>query len=194
MPASPTLFSTETLGVLYQENYQKLLWYAQAILAREGHQGDAGRAEEVVNEAFLIALTKLGELSASPKPVGWLYNTVNNVARNMVREDQRWVKRLLNVTHFQSLVSAPPGADLELEGLIPPEDLDLLKRRYLEGMTYDELAQELGTSKSTLASRVQRSKERFKKVYREAEKFFDSPWEQSGPPRHDRNRGGSKNE
>ena len=35
------------------------------------------------------------DLFASPNPAGWLYNTVNNVVRNMIRADQQWASRLL---------------------------------------------------------------------------------------------------
>lgn len=73
-------------------------------------------------------------------------NTVKNVLRNMIREDQRWNDCL---TQFQeqpdwSGTHPAPGADLELEGFIPAEELELLKRLYLYGETYEELCKELG--------------------------------------------------
>ena len=86
----------------------------------------------------------------------------------------------------------PPGADLELEGLVSQEDLDLLKRLYLEGMTYEELAAEENLNQNTLAARVRRIKLRFQKIYREIEHFSDPPCKKSDTARHKEKRGGSK--
>ena len=127
-------------------------------------------------------------------PAGWLYNTVNNVVRNMIRADQQWASRLLQAQAALSHqpFQPPPGADLELEGLVSQEDLDLLKRLYLEGMTYEELAAEENLNQNTLAARVRRIKLRFQKIYREIEHFSDPPCKKSDTARHKEKRGGSK--
>ena len=147
-----------------------------------------------VQEAFAIAWSKWEDLFASPNPAGWLYNTVNNVVRNMIRADQQWASRLLQAQAALSHqpFQPPPGADLELEGLVSQEDLDLLKRLYLEGMTYEELAAEENLNQNTLAARVRRIKLRFQKIYREIEHFSDPPCKKSDTARHKEKRGGSK--
>ena len=86
----------------------------------------------------------------------------------------------------------PPGADLELEGLVSQEELELLKRLYLEGMTYEEMAAEENLNQNTLAARVRRIKLRFQKIYREIENFSDPPCKKSDTARHKEKRGGSK--
>ena len=45
------------------------------------------------------------------------------------------------------------------------EDMDILKRLYLYGETYEEICEDLGLKKSALAMRVKRSKELFRKNY-----------------------------
>ncbi len=173
---------------------QQLVWYAQTLLTRNAQTSDPGRAEEAVQEAFAIAWSKWEDLFASPNPAGWLYNTVNNVVRNMIRADQQWASRLLQAQAALSHqpFQPPPGADLELEGLVSQEDLDLLKRLYLEGMTYEELAAEENLNQNTLAARVRRIKLRFQKIYREIEHFSDPPCKKSDTARHKEKRGGSK--
>ncbi len=159
------------IEALFRAHYSKLVRYAQIILSRNAQCKEPGRAEDAVQETFAIAWAKREALFASPNPAGWLYNTAGNVVRNLIRDDQQWAARLLQA---QSQLAhrpfqPPPGADLDLEGFVSQEDLDLLKRLYWEGMTYDELAEELGTTKSTLASRIHRSKERFRAAYQDAE-------------------------
>ena len=179
----------------YFETYYKKLWrQAQRSLTQQTGRKDPDRAHEAVQETFLIAWEKPKEFLGSLSPVGWLVNTIKYVVRNMVREDQRWNARLLKFQEYldRDAVHPAPGADLELEGLIPPEELDLLKRLYLDGETYAELSEELGIKKSTLAMRVKKSKEDFREKYWESEIFSDPDVEHSGPSEHLSSRGGSK--
>lgn len=179
----------------YFETYYKKLWrQAQRSLTQQTGRKDPDRAHEAVQETFLIAWEKPKEFLGSLSPVGWLVNTMKYVVRNMVREDQRWNARLLKFQEYldRDAVHPAPGADLELEGLIPPEELDLLKRLYLDGETYAELSEELGIKKSTLAMRVKKSKEDFREKYWESEIFSDPDVEHSGPSEHLSSRGGSK--
>ncbi len=184
----------EQMEALFRTHYQTLVRYAQVILSRALQHQDRGRAEEAVQEAFVIAWRKWESLLSSPNQMGWLCNTVNYVARNMIRADQRWTARLLQVqqTVSERAIQPSPGADLELEGMVSPEELNLLKRLYFEGLTYEELAQELGTTKTALAKRISRIKERFRENYWESEKIFAGGREQSSPARHEKSRGGSK--
>ena len=184
----------EIYGHYFQTYYTRLWRLAQRILARHTGRSDPDRAAEAVQEAFLVAWEKPKDFLGSVSPVGWLVNALKNVLRNMLREDQRWHARLRQVQDAldHTAVHPAPGADLELEGLIPPEELDLLKRLYLNGETYQEIADQLGIKKSTLAMRVKKSKEDFQKKYRESETFFDPDVEQSGPAEHLSSRGGSK--
>lgn len=184
----------EVFDHYFQTYYTRLWRQAQSILARHTGRKDPDRAAEAVQEVFLIAWEKPKEFLGSLSPVGWLVNTMKYVVRNMVREDQRWNARLLKFQEHldRDAVHPAPGADLELEGLIPPEELDLLKRLYLHGETYEELCQELGLKKSTLAMRVKKSKEDFRKKYWESETFSDPDVEHSGPSEHLSSRGGSK--
>ena len=183
MAAPEMQFIAREVESLFRAHYSKLVWYAQTLLTRNAQTSDPGRAEEAVQEAFAIAWSKWEDLFASPNPAGWLYNTVNNVVRNMIRADQQWASRLLQAQAALSHqpFQPPPGAGLELEGLVSQEDLDLLKRLYLEGMTYEDLA-----------ARVRRIKLRFQKIYREIEHFSDPPCKKSDTARHKEKRGGSK--
>ena len=159
MAAPEMQFIAREVESLFRAHYNKLVWYAQTLLTRNAQTSDPGRAEEAVQEAFAIAWSKWEDLFASPNPAGWLYNTVNNVVRNMIRSQ---------------------------------EELELLKRLYLEGMTYEELAAEENLNQNTLATRVRRIKLRFQKIYREIENFSDPPCKKSDTARHKEKRGGSK--
>ena len=176
----------------YVRQYHKdLLRFASHLLRQNLHNLDVDQAEDLVQETLTIAWERRETFLASPSPAGWLYQTLKNVLRNAIRQEQRWTIRLLQAQQVAPTdVLPPPGGDLELEGFVPDEDLDLLKRLYLHGETYDELAQELGLKKSALAMRIHRIKEVFRKKYQETETFSSSACEQTTSGRHDNSRGG----
>lgn len=176
----------------YVRTYHKeLLRFAVAAFRKNGGSADIDRAEEAVQETFTIAWQKRDAFLTSESPVGWLYITLKNVSRNMLRQNQQWALHILQAQQaMDKKVVPPPGKDLELEGIVSEEDFALLKQLYLYGETYEELAQRLGIKKSTLAMRVHRIKENFRKNYREIENISASEDEQSDAEKHANSRGG----
>ncbi|NLW69936.1 MAG: hypothetical protein GX061_02475 [Eubacteriaceae bacterium] len=77
----------EFITELYRELYTKLLIYASSAL------GDKSRAmaEQAVQETFLIACRKSTQLTESPNPRGWLFNTLKYVIKNMRRENSEMI-------------------------------------------------------------------------------------------------------
>lgn len=191
----PTL-EKDTIAIfeeLIRAHHRDFLRFATALFRRSNGKADIDRAEEAVQEALTIAWEKQDLFLSSPNPIGWMYLTIKNVSNNMLRQDHQWAMRILQAQQTtDSSVVPPPGGELELEGMVPPEDLDLLKRLYLHGETYEEVAQELGLKKSTLAMRVHRIKKAFQKNYQDTEKTSDLACEQTTPEKHVINRGGLK--
>ena len=131
---------------------------------------------------------------ASKNIPGWLVNTLRYVLKNMARQDQQWKKQIMLTQKDldPTLIQPPPGADLELEGLVSAEEYTLLRQVYVERIPYEELCQTYGIKKSALAMRVKRAKGRFREAYLESEKIFSDLSEQTGSARHNTSRGGPK--
>lgn len=188
---------------LFHTYHKPVFLYLRTLLARRGHPPDPHLVEDLTQEAFTILWEKQESFLASPNPIGWLYVTAANLARNHLRTQQRWAACLAQVDP-EFLEAQPDPRPLEagllnLEGVVAPEELDLLRRVYLEGYSYEELAQELGTKPNTLASRVSRIKAKFRKNFPESEKFFPESekflqdgCKESRPPGHKEGRGGSE--
>lgn len=155
---------------LYRSQYAAMYRYASALLKGGGGPAGyvAGRAEEVVQEAFSVAWEKRGELLASPSPAGWLCRAVQYKARELMRDDQIWLKHILRCSEYSGTRDAGDfHLRTELSDLLSEEEYLLLKRLYLEGYTYRELSRSLGVKQSTLAMRVKRLKERLQKDFSE---------------------------
>lgn len=154
---------TQKFEELYRSQYSSLYRYAVALLKGYSSQDlyVSGRAEEAVQETFSLAWEKRREFFSGPSPVGWLYRTLHHKTQELIREDQTWTKRILRFSEAQDGVCNDFRLKAELSSIIPEEEYQLLKRLYLDGYTYRELAQELGIKQSTLAMRVKRIKARF---------------------------------
>lgn len=163
------------LEELYKEMYSVLLCYANAALK------DKALAEEAVQDTFRIACAKVGELSASENPRGWLMLTLKNVLRNTNRElaalNQLFVSAV-SIDDEIVLETYASGTDYEkrieddevsilYSDLLSPDEYRLLKRIVLQKYTIRDAAKELGISIESCKKRIQRIKKKLRKKLEE---------------------------
>lgn len=159
---------------IYEDEYEKLVRCAAAYLkARNDGLHVYGRAEDTVQELFVLVWERREDVLSSEKPVGWLYKALAYKAKAMLREDNKWTKRLLRYERFY-VKPAEPDIDLELDlkGLVPKEDFDLLYSFYVMGYSYRELCAKTGISGSALGTRMHRIKRRMRKKLIQQKNFF----------------------
>ncbi len=95
---------------LYLQMYPMLFEYARSSM-----NSDA-LAEEAVQDTFTIACQKVEMLISSPNPKGWLVNTLKNVIRNTLR-NQNTARKILQdycAVHSRELTTAEDQHKLEL--------------------------------------------------------------------------------
>lgn len=140
------------IEALFRENFEPLYRCANRMLR------SPPLAEEAVQEAFLIAVTKYEEMQASGNPTGWLYRTVCNVVQNQRRARQRGSELVLRLLSEQE-THADEGVFTDLT---EDEDFRLIRRVTLEGYSVRETAEELGISVEACKKRIQRAKVRLR--------------------------------
>ncbi len=145
---------------LYKAEYHGLLRYASTILLRKRGHNFMEKAEEAVQEMFVLAWEKRQKLFASENPAGWLYKALYYTISSMLKEEDQWAKRLEQV--HQVCVETHIDSELELKDMVSEEDYALLKMLYVDRYTYKELCQKTGKKKSALAMKIRRIKERFR--------------------------------
>lgn len=170
MPTEESVNAEEEALVeeLFQKEYHNLVRYAETILRKHGsnYVSVSGRAEDVVQEVFYLALKKNAQMMKREVPAGWFYTTLTHKVREALREDRAWVKRLTLIQSSVPESEMSRKLPVEWTGLMSQEEYELLYKLYLEGYTYNELSAELGVKKSTLAMRVRRIKKRFRENYK----------------------------
>ena len=184
----------EQFELIYRENYRALRSYALMHLHTSTGHRNIDLAEEAVQIAAVAAMENLDKILCHPEPQKWLFKTLYFVLKNLIRQEQKNLFRLLQLEELdrQGHAHHAPGDDLDLDGLISPREMDLLRRLYLEGATYEDLCKEMGLKKSALAMRVSRAKATFRKNWEEREHIVDSDCEYFASSGHDTSRGGTK--
>lgn len=152
---------------LFRQEYEGLLRTARSRLKKHDttHVCASDRAEDIVQDLFFLAWEKREKVMSSQSPVGWLYTALSLKVREAIREEFAWMRNLNEASQLTGSVETTEKLPDEWSKLIPPEDLRLLSRLYLEGYTYKELCAELGLKKSALAMRIFRIKREFRENY-----------------------------
>ena len=146
------------LKSLYEAQYEKMFKLAYRMI------GSTETAQDLVQEAFLIALFHRDELTTHPLPEGWLMLTL----KNLVLNERRRIKNHPEVAleSIAELSEAPPDTSLDM--LLPKklstEDRKVLIWRFEQQIEYREMADRLGISEVGCRSRVSRAIAHCKKL------------------------------
>jgi RNA polymerase sigma-70 factor (ECF subfamily) len=135
--------------------------------------GDIDLAEEMVQEAFLVASEKWPEAGVPPNPGGWITTTARNRAIDRLRRESSRHDR-----HAQAALMHEQGEQLEVEGTVPDDRLRLiftcchpslapsaqiaLTLRLLGGLDTPDIARAFLVPEPTMAKRLVRAKQKIR--------------------------------
>jgi len=129
--------------------------------------GDKTGADDVTQQIFVKLFTCIGQFRGESEFTTWLYRLVINSCL----DERRRRRRFLPVEEFtpmnKTVHTKPPESRYErreiagsvreaIGGLKPKMRLPILLK-YIEGLSYEEIAAVLGCSKGTVASRLNRA-------------------------------------
>jgi RNA polymerase sigma-70 factor (ECF subfamily) len=141
-----------------------------------GMLGDAHLAEDLAQDAFLHAYRGLSSYRAQGKFPAWLRMIVTRLCLNYRRDTRREVAWDDLSGHPAELADGPESRLTEwerrgavqraLDGL-PADYRDVVVLRFMEDLTYDEIARHLGVPVSTIETRLHRAKKQLRELLRE---------------------------
>jgi RNA polymerase sigma factor (sigma-70 family) len=152
--------------------FEVLVWrHHRMVLSVCGRAlADTNDVEDAFQATFLVLARKAGSLRRTGSLAGWLFGVARRVA---LETSARRSRRHASVPPGVPSSSAEPCADSmreELRGIVDEEIARLSEKYraptvlcYLEGMTYEEAAQQLGWSKGTVSTRLARAREVLRK-------------------------------
>lgn len=128
---------------------------------------DHHSAEEAVQETFRIAWEAV-QRQEIEYPKTWLRKITENVLKNQLRQQGRRTGLLVSADELpaDALGKHEDPVDVELEygGLISRQDLHLIKLLAVDGCTYAEAAQALGTTAEACRKRASRARQVLRKL------------------------------
>ena len=146
---------------LYLQLYPLLFEYARSSLSSDS------LAEEAVQDTFRIVCQKPEAMINSPNPEGWIMNTLKNVLKNTIRNQN--ISRRILLDYFASninditVTNDRVGLEILYEDVADLEEFKIVKAMALEGKSYLEMSQELGISMAACRKRMQRARETLRK-------------------------------
>ncbi len=159
--------------LLFRRHVRRAAGLAQRLLA-----GDPSEVDDLLQDVFVIALTKLDELKQPQAFGSWLGSIVVRTASKRLRR-RRLGQRLgffrreeINMEDF-SLPHHGSDTLLELRRIytrlerFPADERVALLLRRVEGMEIAEIADQTGTSVSTIKRRLQRAAQRVQRLGQE---------------------------
>lgn len=113
---------------------------------------------------------KRRELYEAESRKGWLCSTLKLVTKEIRRDEGKWRGKIMKAAAVRSEREEDSSIDrlltsMEVRRLLPGEEFVILFKLYVEGFTYQEVADELGINRSALAMRVHRVKKKFMAEY-----------------------------
>src|SRR5262245_29778947 len=131
---------------------------------------DAGRAEDAVQQTFLIAWRELPKLRDESRLEAWLYRLLVNTCYSEIRHTRRWQPGLRLVTDQDSIPSTgDEQAAIEVRDQLERgfrrlsgEQRAVLVMHHYLGLSGAEIAEALGISAGTVRSRLHYAREQLR--------------------------------
>ncbi len=161
---------------LHQEHHATLLRLAQNQLRYR--VGSADDAEDIVQQVFLIAITK--DISGHEEPLGWLMKTTYNLCRRRgekanreVQKQQRVIQEKLDQSAQRSIYAVEwQESDVKVQELLMTveqtlncDDWRLFRDLCVKGYSREDVARERGITLNALRVRIHRMMCKLRKVF-----------------------------
>lgn len=145
---------------LFQRNQQKFSAYIRAQI-----RYDSSTAEDIVQDAFIIAWRKLDSLKDNERFFSWMISICRNVAYDYLREKKRTEELLecFKISEEEEEDTIEYLGDLEKMLLkLSDEEREITVLKSVLEFSFEEIAEQLSISVSAAKMRYYRSLERLK--------------------------------
>lgn len=143
---------------LYEKQYEKMFKLAYCMT------GSIEKTQDLVQNAFLLALFRKEELMVHPKPEGWLMTALKNLIFNERRRSESHPEvPLESVIESLSVNDPEMPLELALPKQLSKEDREILILRFEQRLSYAEIGDRLGISEGACRSRLHRALQRCKR-------------------------------
>jgi RNA polymerase sigma-70 factor (ECF subfamily) len=142
------------LDDLYTGSYRRLVAQLYAVT------GNRQEAEDVVQEAFMRAMSRWDQVRTYDSPEAWLRTVALNLARSRFRRTVRGAAALVRhgVPHAEPDLSPDHVALMSAMKTLPEAQREALVLHHFVGLSVDEVAAAVGAPSGTIKARLSRGR------------------------------------
>ncbi|WP_105619415.1 RNA polymerase sigma factor [Vallitalea okinawensis] len=150
----------------YSEDIYKVAYYISK---------DQYIAEEILQETFIKAYTKIDTLNNPDSVRPWLITIASNLTKKKLKSTKNKVYYYSNLTDFEYLISNKPINNIdhmiikdhlkECINSLEPDFREVLILYFFNQLSYEEIAEKLNIRLGTVKSRLSRAKKKLKERY-----------------------------
>ncbi|MFQ6048793.1 MAG: RNA polymerase sigma factor [Phycisphaerae bacterium] len=145
--------------------YERFVGRVYAVLLRMTRQPED--AMDLTQETFIRALERLGQFDGRSSIGTWLYRVAVNRGLEFLRAERRMGHNLRGLSRPEAVGSQQERADERMDvqqalAELAPTDRAVLILRYQQGLCYEEIAEVLNCRPGTVASRLNRARQRLR--------------------------------
>jgi len=153
---------TEDFEVFYKTYFSDVYRYVYRVFS------DKDVTDDVVQEIFVTALEKFGDVAEHPYPRRWLFCTARNKVLETFRKMRRWDNNVVPLEQGNAELSRTEYSydvkelELAVSAMYGKKEWKVFEDYYLYGVTIAELAQTAGISENNMRVRLTRLKKKLK--------------------------------
>lgn len=165
-----SLQNLEFFSCLYERYEAQLLRYIQRISALSESE-----AKDILQDAFIKVWRSLNQFRTDVKFSSWLYRIVHNETISYWRKQKIHPSDSSQSTDYNDFIDQEDREAFDYENerriiervlsQLPLKYREVLNLKFLENMSYEEVSDILKIPEGTVATRINRAKKRFKKIY-----------------------------
>ncbi len=150
---------------LYQREFPRVAALARSLC------GSWEVAEELAQDAFLVAHRKWSHVGELDDPGQWVRRVVANRARSTYRRGQAERRALRRVGTGRLIVDLPAQVEGLLERIaeLPPKQAQAIAAVYVAQLDVHQAAEVVGCSESTLRTHLQRGRQALRAIHLQSE-------------------------
>jgi RNA polymerase sigma-70 factor (ECF subfamily) len=155
--------------MLFDRYNGRLLYYLRRLL------GTGGQAEDVLQTVWLKVVRKIGSLREPRAVRTWMYRIAHNEAVQQLRDSGREIALGEQEEILQAVAEEDDQPPLDIARVhvaldeISPEHRAVLTLRFLDDLSYEQIAGVVGCSLGTVRSRIHYAKRALRKRIEEAD-------------------------
>lgn len=149
----------------WRELYERTIERIYRLLQRMA--GNDHDAFDLAQETYVRAFARMGQFDGRSSVTTWLYRIAVNEALQFLRREKRTQKHLkaLPERPLRECHGDPSMVKIDVKDaleLLAATDRAMLLLRYQEGLDYRSMAEVLGCAEGTIASRLNRARQRLR--------------------------------